>query len=65
MVRRGNVQIELPNGAKCTKTTLKEAVHAPDMAFTLISVSWLNDVKCSEYLVEACAQSKTQLVALW
>ena len=41
------MQIELPNGAKCTKTILKEAIHAPDMAFTLISVGRLDDAKCS------------------
>ena len=41
------MQIELPNSAKCTKTILKEAIHAPDMAFTLILVGWLDDVKCS------------------
>ena len=39
--------IELPNGTKCTKTILKEVIHAPDMAFTLISVGWLDDAKCS------------------
>ena len=44
---KGDVRIELPNGAKCTKTILKEAIHAPDMAFTLISVGRLDDVKCS------------------
>ena len=47
MLRKGNVQIELLNGAKCTKTILKEAIHAPDMAITLISVGQLDDVKCS------------------
>ena len=41
------MQIKLLNGAKCTKTILKEAIHAPDMAFTLISVGWLDDMKCS------------------
>ena len=46
-LRKGNVQIELPNGAKCTKTILKESIHAPDMAFTLISVGQLDNVKCS------------------
>ena len=46
-LRKGNVQIELPNGAKHTKTILKEAIHAPDMAFTLILVGWLDNVKCS------------------
>ena len=44
---KGNVQIELPNGAKDTNTLLKEAIHAPDIAFTLISVSQLNNMKCS------------------
>ena len=43
----GNVWIELLNGAKHTKTILKEAIHAPDMAFTLISVGQLDDMKCS------------------
>ena len=41
------MQFKLPNSVKCTKTILKEAIHAPDMAFTLISVSRLNNVKCS------------------
>ena len=44
---KSDVWIELPNGAKCTKTILKEAIHAPDMAFTLISVGRLDDAKCS------------------
>ena len=46
-LRKGDMQIELPNGAKCTKTILKEAKHAPDMAFTLILVGQLDDTKCS------------------
>ena len=45
-LRKGNVQIELPNGAKRTKIILKEAIHAPDMAFTLILVGWLDNAKC-------------------
>ena len=44
---KGDVRIELLNGTKCTKTILKEVIHAPDMAFTLISVGWLDDTKCS------------------
>ena len=44
---KGDVQIELLNSAKCTKTILKEAIHAPDMAFTLISVGQLDNAKCS------------------
>ena len=43
----GNVLIELPNGAKCTKILLKDAIYAPDMAFTLISVSRLDEVNGS------------------
>ena len=47
---KGDVQIELPNSAKRTKTILKEAIHAPDMVFTLISVGQLDDAKCSTTL---------------
>ena len=43
----GDVCIEHPNGAKQTKAILKEAVYAPDMAFTLISVSQLDDAGSS------------------
>ena len=46
-LRKGDVWIELLNSAKCTKTILKEAIHVPDMAFTLISVGQLDDAKCS------------------
>ena len=41
------MRIELPNSTKCTKTILKEAIHAPDMAFTLILVGRLDNTKCS------------------
>ena len=37
-----DLHLELPNGSGKTKTVLKNAIHAPDMAFTLISVSQLN-----------------------
>ena len=50
MLGKGDVWIELLNGAKRTKTILKEAIHAPDMAFTLISVGQLDDAKCSTTL---------------
>ena len=39
----GNVVIELPNGAKHTKILLKDTIYTPDMAFTLISVSHLDE----------------------
>ena len=39
----GDVHIELPNGSKQTKAILKEAIYAPDMAFTLVSISQLDN----------------------
>ena len=38
----GDLHIELPNGSGKSKTVFKNAIHAPDMAFTLISISKLN-----------------------
>ena len=38
----GDMHVELPNGSKKTKTTFKDAIHAPGMAFTLISISHLD-----------------------
>ena len=35
----GNVAIELPNGSKITKVILRDVLYAPDVAFTLISMS--------------------------
>ena len=43
----GDVHIELPNGLKQTKAILKEAIYAPDMAFTLISISQLDNTGSS------------------
>ena len=38
----GDMHVELPNGSKKTKTVFKNAIHAPEMAFTLISISRLD-----------------------
>ena len=35
----GDLHIELPNGSDKTKVIFKNAIHAPKMAFTLISIS--------------------------
>ena len=43
----GDVHIELPNGSKHMKVILKEAIYAPDVAFTLVSISWLDDAGSS------------------
>ena len=37
----------LPNGPKHTKAILKEAIYTPDMAFTLVSISWLDNAGSS------------------
>jgi len=38
----GDLHLDLPNGSKQTKTTFKNAIHTPDMAFTLLSISRLD-----------------------
>ena len=43
----GNVSIELSNGSGKTKCILNDTIYAPDMAFTLISVSCLDLANCS------------------
>ena len=43
----GDVLIYLPNGDKKTKLMLKDIVHAPEMAFILISVRQLDHTNCT------------------
>ena len=38
----GDLKIDMPNGLKTTMMTFKNAIHAPQMAFTLISISRLD-----------------------
>ena len=38
----GDLHINLPNGSKCTPAIFKNAVHTPEMAFTLLSISKLD-----------------------
>ena len=38
----GDLEIEMPNGSTTTTMTFKNAIHAPQMAFTLISISQLD-----------------------
>ena len=38
----GDMHVELPNGSKKTKAIFKDAIHAPEMAFTLILISRLD-----------------------
>jgi RNA recognition motif-containing protein len=39
----GDLHLELPNGSGKTKMVFKNAIHAPDMAYTLISISRLDE----------------------
>ena len=43
----GDISIELSNGSGKTKCILKDTIYAPEMAFTLISVSHLDQANCS------------------
>ena len=60
---KGDVWIKLPNSVKCTKTILKKAIHAPGMVFTPISVSQLNDMKCSATFSGSWQQSHTPMAS--
>ncbi|TFK78686.1 hypothetical protein K466DRAFT_506906, partial [Polyporus arcularius HHB13444] len=37
-VGEGNVRVEMPNGDTSTAVTLERVLHAPDMAFGLVSI---------------------------
>ena len=41
-VSMGDLHLDLPNGSKQTQVTFKNAVHTPDMAFTLLSIRKLD-----------------------
>jgi hypothetical protein len=41
-VGMGDLEMELPNGSGSTKMRFEQAIHAPEMAFTLISISRLD-----------------------
>ena len=43
----GDLHLDLPNGSEKTSIIFKNAIHAPDMAFTLISISHLDKAKFS------------------
>ena len=54
-----NLHINLLNGSKCTPAIFKNAVHIPEMAFTLLSASLTNLItkwcfikKCASYQIQ-------------
>ena len=54
----GNICIELPNGTMHTKALHKDAIHAPEMAFTLISISQSDDANSSVTFTKAMCTIK-------
>ena len=46
-IRMGDLHLDLPNGSEKTSIIFKNTVHAPDMAFTLISISHLDKARFS------------------
>ena len=52
--------MELPNGSRKTKVTFKNAIHAPSMAFTLISISRLDKASYLVLFSKECVQFETQ-----
>ena len=43
----GDLQIEVPNGQSTTKVLLQDALHAPDMGVTIVSISWITNAGCT------------------
>ena len=54
----GDIHIELLNGMGHTKALLKDTIHAPEMAFTLISISQLDNANCLVTLAKAMCTIK-------
>ena len=66
VVGMGDLHIEPPNRSDKTKTIFKNAIHAPDMAFTLIYISRLNKAGFSITFVKGMCiikNSKGQTIA--
>ena len=55
----GDLHIGLPNRSGKTKMVFKNAIHTPNMAFTLISVSWLDKASFSVTFNKAMCTIKT------
>jgi hypothetical protein len=47
VIGRGDVCLLLPNRSSLTTVVLKNAIHAPRMVFTLISIGQLDDAGCT------------------
>jgi hypothetical protein len=67
----GNVQINLPNKNKTMPAILRECIHAPNLAFTLISVSRMACVtnivnfkagQCGDHTPKATSWQKSQMM---
>lgn len=55
VLSRGDVKISLPNGSSETTTILKDVLYAPELAFTLVSISRIDDAGfSSKFELGAC-----------
>jgi hypothetical protein len=59
-VGRGDVPITLPNGNSTTKSLLRRAIHAPDFAFTLISIGCLDSAGYSATFGDSACTIKSK-----
>jgi hypothetical protein len=46
-VRMGDLQIQVPNGESSSSVTLKDVLHAPDMALTIVSIGRITKSGCA------------------
>lgn len=61
----GDLHIDLPNGSKRTAFVFKDAVHSPNLAFTLISVRRLDMAGYTVTFGKGCAKLQTNLDVPW
>ena len=53
-VGMGDLHLDLPNGSKRTSAIFKNTVHAPEMAFTLLSISKLDKFDHKVVFITKC-----------
>ena len=56
----GDLKIDVPNGSSSTCITLKDALYAPDMSLTVVSISKIADAGYTVLLRARVARSRTK-----
>lgn len=57
-VGAGDLEIEVPNGAKYSKVVLHDALHAPDMGLTVVSIGRIVKAGCTVQFQEGSCKIK-------